>query len=163
MTVVSVGLDLSLASTGLAVVVDGRLADTGNIVTAGKKTDKHPEHMARITVVSEQINDWLADMAAQHGGFDIAAIEAPSFNSRFGNPHERAGLWWKVYEYLWCADVLIETLAPMSRAKYITGSGRATKEMVLASAHEQWGEELIPNHDVADAVGMAMWGQEQLG
>jgi Holliday junction resolvasome RuvABC endonuclease subunit len=161
-TIVTVGLDLSLASTGLAVAVDGRLEVTGNIKSKGKKTDTHREYMPRIADMAERINDWLADQAAQHP-FDLAVIEAPSFNSKFGNPHERAGLWWKVYEHLWCAEVPIETVAPMSRAKFIASNGRANKEEVLAAARERWGdEELIPNDDVADATGMAMWGQERL-
>jgi Holliday junction resolvasome RuvABC endonuclease subunit len=159
-SIVSVGLDLSLASTGLAVAVDGRLVDTGNIKSKGKKGDKHADYMPRIIDMSERINEWLADKAAQYSGFSMAVIEAPSFNSRFGNPHERAGLWWKVYEYLWTAEVPIDTISPATRAKFIAGSGRADKESVLAAAQERWGAELITNHDIADGVGLAMWGQE---
>jgi Holliday junction resolvasome RuvABC endonuclease subunit len=159
--VVTVGLDLSLASTGLAVAVDGELALMGNITSTGKKGDKHAQYMPRIVSMAEQINDWLADAHAQVGEFDLAVIEAPSYNSRFGNPHERAGLWWKIYEYLWTAGVEIEALAPASRAKYITGSGKAAKEAVLEAARAQWGQE-IPNHDIADAVGMSMWGWEKV-
>jgi Holliday junction resolvasome RuvABC endonuclease subunit len=161
MSIVTVGLDLSLASTGLAVAVDGRLADVGNIKSKGKKTDKHADYMPRIIDMAEQINDWLADMSAQHCEFGMAVIEAPSFNSRFGNPHERAGLWWKVYEHLWTAEVPIETISPATRAKFIAGSGRANKEEVLLAAQERWGE-LVTNHDIADGVGLAMWGQERL-
>jgi Holliday junction resolvasome RuvABC endonuclease subunit len=159
--IVTAGLDLSLASTGLAVAVDGEVALMGNIKSSGKRGDKHGDYMPRIISMAEQINDWLADAYAQLGGIDLAAIEAPSFNSRFGNPHERAGLWWKVYEYLWTGEVPIETIAPASRAKFITGSGKAGKDEVLATARAKWGED-IENHDVADAVGMAMWGQEQI-
>lgn len=160
--IVSVGLDLSLASTGLAVAVDGELVDTGNIKSSGKKGDKHAQYMPRIIDMAERINDWLADKAAEFGEFDLAVIEAPSFNSRFGNPHERAGLWWKVYEHLWTAEVDIETISPATRAKFIAGNGRAGKEVVLQAAQDRWGAELITNHDIADGAGLAMWGQEHL-
>ena len=158
----SLGLDLSLASTGLAVVIDGKLVHTGNITSRGTRDDRHPQYMARIAALADQINTWLADASARYGEYHIAAIEAPSFRSQNGNPHERAGLWWKVYEHLWSAEVRIETLAPATRAKYIAGNGRASKEAVLAAAHYRWGADLIPNHDVADACGMAMWGNELL-
>jgi len=161
MSIVTVGLDLSLASTGLAVAVDGRLEAVGNITSKGKKGDKHAEYMPRIIDMAERINDWLAHMAAGCGHYDMGVIEAPSFNSRFGNPHERAGLWWKVYEHLWTAEVPIETISPATRAKFIAGSGRANKEEVLLAAQERWGE-LVINHDIADGVGLAMWGQERL-
>lgn len=161
MSIVTLGLDLSLASTGLALAVDGDLKAYENVVTKGKKGDTHREHMPRIMHVSERINDWLAEMHAIHGEFALATIEAPSYNSRFGNPHERAGLWWKVYEHLWSSQVTLEAISPATRAKYIAGKGNAKKPEVLEQARLKWGE-VIPNHDVADAVGMAMWGWEEV-
>lgn len=155
-----IGLDLSLTSTGLAIVTDAGLVEMGNIKSTGKKADTHVQYMPRIVQMGEQINDWLADVVARYD-VELAIFEAPSFNSKFGNPHERAGLWWKVYEHLWLGEVPIQTVAPMTRAKFITGNGRAKKEEVLIAARERWGEE-IPNHDVADATGLAMWGWERL-
>lgn len=159
MTIATVGIDLSLASTGLAVAVDGRLVGMKNVKTSGKKGDTYPDHMPRILEVVDRVNTWLADAAAIHGPLNRAVIEAPSYGSKFGNAHERAGVWWRVYEHLWSAEVPITVMAPASRAKYITGNGKADKKEVLLAARERWGEE-IPNHDIADAVGMAMWAQE---
>lgn len=152
-----IGLDLSLTSTGLALVEDGKVIEVANIKSKGKKGASYDDWLVRIEKVYADTAfvmwQWIEPRV-----IDAAVIEAPSFGSKFGNPHERAGLWWKVYADLYGWGIPIKTLAPTSRAKYITGSGRADKTQVLASARERWGE--IENHDIADAVGLAMWGEE---
>lgn len=159
----TVGLDISLTSTGIAVVKNGLLVEVGNICSKGKKGDTHHQHGPRVLDMAERINDFLAVVNAFHS-IDLAVIEAPSFNSRFGNPHERAGIWWQVYEYLYLAGIDIETLTPPSRAKYITGYGMAKKDLVLTAALARWDwNGKIENDDIADATGLAYWGQERLG
>lgn len=153
-----IGLDLSLASTGLALVDDGQIVAIDNIKTKGRRGASYDEWLARIGVVYDQTHDTLKAWADDHA-IDLAVIEAPSFGSQFGNPHERAGLWWKVYERLDIWGVRIKTLAPKSRAKYITNNGNADKGEVLIAAQSRWGDK-VTNHDIADAVGLAMWGQE---
>lgn len=153
----TIGLDLSLTSTGLALVQDGEVIDTANIKSKGKKGATYDEWFARIERVHADTRRALQPWYDTHA-IDLGVIEAPSFGSKFGNPHERAGLWWRVYKDLTFWGIPIKTLAPKSRAKYITGNGNADKDEVLAAARERWGE--IPNHDIADAVGLAMWGEE---
>lgn len=154
-----IGLDLSLTSTGIAIVQDEEIIDTANFKSKGKRGMTYGEWMGRIQVMSDvirvRLDQWIDNYA-----IDLVVIEAPSFGSKFGNPHERAGLWWDIYRMFWLREIPIETLAPKSRAKYIAGSGNAGKEEVLEAARERWGE--IENHDIADAVGLAFWGEEQL-
>jgi Holliday junction resolvasome RuvABC endonuclease subunit len=155
-----IGLDPSITSTGLALVQDGQVIELGNTKSTGKKGASYDDWLARIDKVHRQTRVTLSDWLDQHV-IDLAVIEAPSHGSKFGNPHERAGLWWRLYKDLSSWGISIKTLAPKSRAKYITGNGNADKTEVLAAARERWGE--IPNHDLADAVGLAMWGEENDG
>lgn len=156
-----IGLDLSLTSTGLALVQDGQLLATANVKSKGKKGATYDEWFERIEKVHAQVRshleDWYGDFA-----IDLGVIEAPSFGSKFGNPHERAGLWWKVYRDLTMWHVPVKTLAPKSRAKFITGNGNAKKPEVLEAARDRWGQD-IENDDIADAVGLAVWGEESDG
>ena len=63
-------------------------------------------------------------------------------------------------------NIAVATVAPSTRAKYITGDGRAKKDVVLAFAIEQYVRESGPrivNDDVADATGLAAMGARHLG
>lgn len=156
------GADLSLTSTGLAVAERGRLTGLENYKTKGKRGDGYPEFNARIDYLTGEVFDFLE--AAKP--FDLAVIEAPSHGSKFGNPHERAGLWWNVYSMLAVKNVPIATVAPKTRAKYITGDGRSDKAVVLAHAIEAYvgnGTPRITNDDEADAAGLAAMGARHLG
>ena len=151
------GADLSLTSTGLALIENGRLIEVESFGTKGKRGDGYPEYYKRITKQTERarhvMSSWLY-------GFDLAVIEAPSFGSKYGNPFERAGLWWAIYNDLALPGVPIATVPPKTRAKYITGDGNADKATVLAFAIEQYVTEDSPritNDDEADAVGLAVW------
>jgi Holliday junction resolvasome RuvABC endonuclease subunit len=154
---VILGIDPSVTSTGLALVHEGQVVETANIKSTGRKGATYDEWMERIQRVHADVrrvlNGWTEERLVE-----LAVIEAPSHGSKFGNPHERAGLWWRIYSDLTFLGIPRKTLAPKSRAKFITGNGNADKTEVLAAARERWGE--IPNHDIADAVGLAMWGEE---
>lgn len=154
-------LDLSLTSTGMAYVQNGRLVEVGNVKSKGKKTDTYDDHLQRIIAVANQVVPWVLG----HDELDLVVIESPSFGSKFGNPHERSGLWWEVYKGV-RQVAPIATVAPPTRAKYITGSGRSDKEVVLAHAIHYYVRDdgpTIPNHDIADAVGLAAMGARWLG
>lgn len=151
------GIDPSLTSTGLALVEEGAVIDTANIKSKGHKGMTYDEWLARIERVHADVRRVLNDWTSRRL-ITLAVIEAPSHGSKYGNPHERAGLWWRIYSDLKFLGIERRTLAPTSRAKYITGSGKADKKEVLAVARDRWGE--IDNHDIADAVGLAMWGEE---
>lgn len=160
--VVALGLDLSLTSTGLAAMVDGRLARVHNIKTKGTNADRYPQYLRRIRGIANEIRWWIEDIGSDFGPVNLAIIEAPSYGSRNGKPHERAGLWWEAYSNMHDAGIDIVALAPTTRAKYITGSGKADKAKVLEEAAWKYGE-LVTNDDIADAAGMAAMASRALG
>lgn len=159
------GADLSITSTALALLDSGDVAQLFNFKTKGKRTDGYPEWAERINEVSKAV---LARLDGWYlvGGLDLLVIEAPSHGSKFGNPHERAGLWWDVYRWAFARGVPVVTVAPTTRAKYITGSGKADKKQVLAAARGLYGAVLnidIANDDEADAIGLGDMGARFLG
>ena len=161
-----VGADLSLASSALALVEGGAFFKADNIKSTGSRGDGYPEYVRRINYVSDRVLTTLKWWWLQPGGIDLLVIESPSHSSKFGNPHERAGLWWDVYRWAFGLEIPIATVAPPTRAKYITGSGRSDKKVVLAHAIERYvgeGTPRITNDDIADAVGLADMGARWLG
>ena len=160
-----IGADLSLTSTGLALINNGHFEATANFKSKGKRGDGYPEWCRRIeamsTDVTRKLNLWWVLEAV-----DLLVIESPSHGSTFGNPHERAGLWWDVYRWAFDKEIPVATVAPATRAKYLTGSGRSDKKVVLAHAIERYVQldtPRITNDDIADAVGLADMGARWLG
>lgn len=160
--ITTVGLDLSLTSTGIAVMGEAGLCEIHNIKSKGTAADGPGENYDRIEGIANEFRLWLDRNWLKHGYPKLGVLEAPSHGSRNGKPHERAGLWWAVFGVLHGKGIRVVTVAPATRAKYITGDGRAKKPAVLAAAREMYGQE-IPNDDVADASGLAAMGMRSLG
>lgn len=157
-----IGLDLSLTSTGLALVEGGELTAWHCIKSKGKRGASIEETSKRIDDIVYELEGWLhKNVRHWVDEVDLAVIEAPSFGSKGGSAHERGGLWWSVASLMRMAPVPMAKIAPATRAKFITGSGRADKHEVLKAARARWHAD-IPNHDVADAAGLAFWGYDSL-
>lgn len=157
-----IGLDLSLTSTGYAVIVDGELVEVSTIKSKGRRGMTVRDTAFRLDQIASDIG-----VVIDHHLPDLAVIEAPSFNSKGGSGHERAGLWWQVASSLMFAyGAQVCTVAPTTRAKYLSGSGRAGKDVVLAHAIHTYVKPSGPRitgDDEADAVGLADMGARLLG
>lgn len=160
MSGVVTGLDLSLAGTGVVSVrhsgdrvqVSQRLIGSVSFPKGYQPT--LIEWVERQTPV---IHEAIA-MVEPDG---LVVVEAPSHGSKFGNPHERAGIWWAVVRYLVRRGDVVVSVAPKTRAKYATGDGDAPKPKVVAAVRE-WAPG-VHDHNVADAAALAAMGWRRLG
>jgi len=156
-----IGLDLSLTSTGLAEVHDWSLANVHRLKTKGHRGMTVAETSARIAWLVDEIDAWV-----DGDDVDLAVIEAPSFGSKFGNPHERGGLWWSVAQRLVGREIPVATVSPQGRAKYATGKGNSKKDVVEAAVRSAYTDVAWPTgkcDDIADAVILAAMGARHLG
>ena len=149
-----VGIDPSLTSTGVAVVMHGTetTAYTTRIAPRGLVG------LDRIRVLRNAVRTLAL-------GADLAVIEGPSYGSQ-GNQrghHERAGLWWAVLDGLSRADVPTVVVAPAARAKYAAGKGNAAKDAVLAAVVRRYVAVDVDGNDEADALVLAAMGARWLG
>lgn len=155
------GLDLSLTSTGMAMIEGGKLVGVDSVKTKGKRADTIEDRAKRLRHIADVIVEFVrADQT------DLIVIEAPSYGSRFGSAHDRSGLWWIVTEALITAGFQVALVAPQTRAKYATGAGNSKKDIVLAHVIERYVSETTPrisNDDEADAVALAAMGARFLG
>lgn len=153
------GLDLSLTSTGRAVVHPDGDPTTGTIGsdTAG---DNYPDRWVRLVTTTDRIlHPFLTDPPA------LVVIEGPSYGSsasKSASIHDRAGLWWRVTGEIYDAGIPLAVIAPTSRAKWATGRGNAGKTEVAIAVARLW-----PNHDARtddewDALALATMGAQHL-
>lgn len=152
-----VGIDPSLASLGLAAVVDQVVHSTSRIRSVGRSHDTLLQRSNRQDVIVAQVVDFTA------GYFpDLIVIEGPAYGSKFGHAHDRSGLWWAIVSALLPGCAVVE-VPPTNRMKYATGKGRADKDVVLAAAIKRYPSGDITGNDVADAVILAAMGSRHLG
>lgn len=152
------GLDLSLTSSGVAVVESGTgVVHTESIKTRGKKNDTLRERHERQAYILTRILEVIEEYTPQY-----IVIEGPAYSSMVGKVHDRSGLWWIVVFALMNEDYKVSEVPPTNRAQYATGKGRAPKEDVVASVAEHMSV-VVKTDDEADAVVLASMGLRSLG
>lgn len=155
---VVMGLDLSLASTGVAVTRGAGPILTETLETKGKQTDGYPEREARIRKVLQLV------AGAIPFDVDLVVLEAPSYGSNTPGTWDRGGLWWGVVLGIRGFGHPLALVPPKNRAQYATGKGNANKPTVMASAITRYGSfAVVHNDNEADAVVLAAMGQHYLG
>jgi len=136
-----VGLDLSLTATGIAT--------PNGVLTFGlelKETATQWDRLIRIRQITGVVG-WHCERA------DLVVIEGPAFSRATGGAHERAGLWWRVYNQMafeQCGRVVV--VGPTQVKKYATGKGGASKAAMVAEAIRRLG---YAGHD--DNEADALW------
>lgn len=145
-----VGVDLSLTATGVATRHSAEL-----ITSTGHRDDTLIDRRARLNHIRYRVISWC--QAA-----DLVVIEAPSFGSRGGSAHDRAGLWWLVVSALIHRDIAVIDISPKTRAKYATGRGNAGKDEVLTAAVRRLPID-VDNNNTADAAWLCAIGHDLLG
>lgn len=151
-----VGLDLSLASTGIACSTHN-----GEIVTATIRPKKaNGIGVERMDFILGKICEWI-------DGSDLVVVEGPSYGSSGAGAHERAGLWWQVAHSLSRHDIPAAIVPPTNRAQYAAGRGDANKREVVSALETLcpwWPASKRPGlADEADALTLCAMGCDHLG
>lgn len=155
-----IGLDLSLTSTGVAVVSDRRIRTVTSVKSKGSRKDSLEHRWIRLGSIVSEITQASGEYDWHYA--NLAVLEAPSYGSKHGSQHDRSGLWWKVVSHFLSMGIPVATVPPKTRAKYITGNGNAGKTEVLQWATKTYGVQFSCD-DEADALGLAAMGSRALG
>jgi crossover junction endodeoxyribonuclease RuvC len=159
-TVHIVGLDMSLASTGVATLgytPDGRWTTfTYSIPTAGRDSDPEPCVLDRMDYVISS-----AATAAERA--DVIAIERPAFAARGSATATLAGLWWLTYRKIMRYEVPVVIISASSAKKYATGHGGAAKRDVSRATVRMFPDYETKSGDEDDALIMAAVGADLAG
>lgn len=148
-----VGLDLSLANTGVAVVRAGRVFLHRIDATA----DETPLRAWR------RIKSTASQTLGHVPAGALVVLEGPSWGSRFGKPDERHAQRWIVRGGLLERGHNVVVVSPGTRAKYAAGDGKAEKRAVLAAMRARHPGLTIRDHNVADALALAAMGARSIG
>jgi hypothetical protein len=156
------GLDLSLAATGIACIW-GERAWT-ELVRAKALPDRSAlsswARFERIDLIGNAVLDYAR-------GATLVVVEGPSLHSPAGGERghfERAGLWWDVLRKLRRARVAFAVASPASIKTYATGKGSAKKDLVLAETVRRFGMVRgLSDNNEADALVAAAMGSDWLG
>lgn len=151
------GLDLSLTGTGVA-------SSLGWCRAVGYTDSKNPitklPHATRLNAMRGVRNGVIA----QIGRPDLAVIELPAPSRSGGGAHERAWLWWEIYEYLIANDIPVGLMSIGQLKLYATGKGNADKKVVVDQVARRWPAwETLGNDNCADAVALMAAGLDWLG
>lgn len=163
MTQLVIGLDLSLASTGVAWFTDDGQAGWANPKTkpgASHLVGRWERLVTQISAVEESLPNCCSTpyCPCHMPKLSGVVVEAPSYGSQGGMAHERGHLWWAVVDNLIGRNTRVAEASPKQRAKYGCGNGNGDKKAVREAVRATYGDlfdRRIPNDDVADAVALA--------
>lgn len=155
-----VGLDLSLTSTGYAVI-DDKLPHVrvGTITSKGAADATLRQRGDRARTLLRKVLD-IARCA------ELVVIEGPSFGqARQSGTHDRSGLWWLVVDELLHQGLPTDVveIPPATLKTYATGKGNASKDQVLAAVVRRYAQADVAGNDEADALVLAAMGTRFLG
>lgn len=166
--VVVAGIDPSLTSCGIAILVAGQPVYLDAIGHPGRDGASYDHRSRRIVSQCRAIITAITECniggrnSTPNVAIDLAVIEGPAYGHNLPSNHDRAGLWWGIYSALRAKHIPTAVVAPGTRAKWATGHGRAGKSDVLAAVRAWWPNHSIRNHDVADALVLAALGAYHL-
>ena len=149
-----IGLDLSLASTGLAMIDHGVIR-TRRITSKPVAQDLDARSKRLRRLVGEI---WLYIEQAS-----LVCVEGPSYGSTTGHQHDRAGLWWLTIGRATGTGLHVVEVPPTVVKTYATGKGNAKKDEVLAAVVRRYPSVDVTGNDEADALVLAAIGCRLLG
>jgi Holliday junction resolvasome RuvABC endonuclease subunit len=162
------GLDLSMTSTGLAIV-GGAMGSAFRLERVRSKPpaqsppsldDRH----RRIAHIGDTVLAYLVPAGAPADWPDLVAVEQPAYSKNMGSMHDRSGLWWYVVGRLHNLRVPVVEVPPTTLKLYVTGKGNAEKELVVATTIRRFPHIAIDiGNDQADALGLAGMAARHLG
>lgn len=149
----TIGLDLSLTSTGIAFVYD-----SGQVVAERCKTEtKHGSDTSRRRMIADSVQ------SAMSAKPDIVVIESvpPAHGRSTAIPVSLAYIHGAVLDRLLGYSVPVWWVAPKLLKQHATGDGTADKAAMIAAAQVVGYEG--KNADEADAVHLGVFGLHLLG
>lgn len=158
-----IGIDPSLTATGVAVLqVESGLCSV-HTVSSRPVRSAVPADLAMLKRMNSIVDRVRSLPEIMHSPPGLVVIEAPAFSKNNGMAHERAGLWWKLYEMAADWGVPPVVVKPNVRAKYATGKGNAGKDEVLLAVSRRYADITVTDNNQADAVVLAAMGARLKG
>ena len=155
MGAVVVGVDPSISSTGVAVL--------GPLTCAVLRIQSKPAG----ELLPERLGRMRRQVVAVHEAVEVVepsliVLEGPAYGSNNQMTHMLSGFWWLLAHALEKVAP-IAVVQPSTLKKYATGSGRASKDEMVAAAARGFSQVRIKGNDEADALALAAMGADRFG
>lgn len=151
---ISVGIDLSLTNTGIAIWREGDGVSLHSIKSSGHKEDTLRQRYQRLGGVTDEVMSSVMPLT----GKVSVCIEAPIFSAKGGHAHDRSGLWWSVVTSL-LEEYPLTEIRPQELKIFATGKGNASKGAVVDAVARRWSHvETGGDDNLADALVLAALG-----
>ena len=148
-----VGLDLSLTSSGLVILAEDCSILSQKLISS--PTKESIEY--RISYIASQIFSEIKQYEPH-----IICIEGLSFSSSGRAGLDLAGLNFYIRICLFNESEKFYVIPPTVLKKFVTGSGKAKKELMLLKVYKKFGVE-FGSSDLADAYCLAKYGIDNYG
>lgn len=156
-----VGLDLSLVKTGITVIQDDGTVLFSGLIKSKPSGDSLLAETKRIVAIAEEIMEKIDEFCPEEEP-KLVVIENLAFMAKGTSLVQLAGLSFLVRillaEFKWPFCMV----APTSLKKFITGSGKAEKDMMSMMVYKKYGFESLDNN-VCDSYSLAVCGLATLG
>lgn len=156
------GIDPSLTSTGVAILVDGKPIALSRVGHGTLSSRSYAHRSDRIVTQCAAVLSAIYDVLL-HDHPDLAVIEGPAYGACNASTHDGSGLWWGLFSTLRARRIPLAVVAPKTRALFATGNGDADKATVHTAVAAWWPGVAIRGNDIADAAVFAMMGAHHLG
>ncbi|CPR79404.1 crossover junction endodeoxyribonuclease RuvC [Mycobacteroides abscessus] len=150
------GIDPSLTNTGLAVLTDGRPTALHSIGWHSSSSSSFEDRAERILALKRDVLAWI-DTHASDAALAVIEGPIPGGNTDTAYLFDRGGFWWQLYPALRRRKIPVAVVNPNTRPGWATGT-KADKTMILQAVRQWYPRVKILNHDIADALIMALMG-----
>jgi len=151
-----IGLDLSIAATGIADATDGQI-HTATITTKPAKGTAATRD--RLRGIVHEITETIS-LGGRYPA--LVALEGPSYGSKGNALHQIAGLWWMTVDALLAAGHPVAVIPPGTLKAYATGNGSAGKPDMRMALFKRTGVDQRDDNQV-DAHFLALAALDRLG
>lgn len=158
---ITVGLDLSLVKTGYAIVEDDGKVLASGVIKSSPSGDKPIDETRRIVKIAEDIMEKIDEILPNINP-DLVIIEGLAFMAQGTSLVQLAGLNYLTRILLANFNWPFMIVAPTTLKKFITGSGKGDKDMMMMAIFKNYGFEAGDNNE-ADAYSLAVCGMATLG
>jgi len=156
-----VGIDTSLVKSGYAIVRDDGTVLASGVIKSKPVGDKPINEARRILKIAEDIMEKIDEFLPKENPA-IVVIEGLAYMAQGTSLTQLAGLNYLIRIILSELHWPFLVVAPTTLKKFITGSGRGDKDMMLMAVYKNYGFEALDNN-VADAFSLAVTGLALLG
>jgi crossover junction endodeoxyribonuclease RuvC len=159
-TNVFVGLDLSLANTGVAILgKDGKVLYC-DLVKSKPSGDLPIDELLRLLTIRKTIEELIFRVAPD--SIPLVLIENMAFGVRKTSAlTQLSGLNYFIREMCLGNDWPFCLIFPTSLKKFVAQVGNAHKDIMILETYKRWGVSLL-NENLADAYGLAQVGRALL-